>query len=558
MVKSSPKIEKTQGSSEELSLEDTGKRPRKAFRRHNREVWDWKSSNTSGSVLVELNSMCSSHVAYSYLANIISVRGDLQIEAMVASPSKWARVFLNGHRLVRRVLWSMVSPHFRVYRSFGASDVIGPTVKGSRSRRRKARAVAGSFLSQVASKTDFLVLRVENVQVGDLIYDSFLAKYKVATADLTSRQFQDFFQQSLSDFIYWCDVFDSGRVQAVVVSHSVYSLAIPARVAISRGASAFVANGAWVYSLSKKFLGTFRETAHYPSIAKQLDPSEIQAGCQVASERLGRRLGGESGVDMPYSSGSSFDANHKDRVLPKTDKPKVVIVSHAFFDAPNARGVSLFPDFWEWLDFLADFSGSVDYDWFVKPHPDAGDDAAILDDFCDRHPEFTQLPVSTSHHQLIRDGVTAVLSVYGTVGSELPLLGVPVINASNNSFHEAYDFCFHADSVTAYEDLLRSIPSLPRPGPRERQKLLEFYFLHHIFTNKNLFFNDWSKLWKKSNGRMVKATPRAYDIFLDAFSREVHTDLVSRISAFIDSRAYRLDGSGMLIPSKEHGLKVSR
>lgn len=502
--------------------------------------------------------MCSSHVAYSYLANIISVRGNVRIEAMVASPSKWARVFLNLPRLVRRFLGSMVSPHFRVYKSFGASDVIGPTVKGSRSRRRKVRQVARSLFSQVPSKSDFLTISVENVQVGDLIYDSFLAKYKVATADLTSRQFQDFFQQCLSDFIYWCDVFDSGRVQAVVVSHSVYSLAIPARVAISRGAAAFVANGAWIYRLSEEFVRNFQETAHYPSIVNQLDTNEVKFGTQVADERLNRRLGGEPGVDMLYSSVSAFGAADKNRVLPQNEKPKVVIASHSFFDAPHARGISLFPDFWEWLEFLADFSEGVDYEWFIKPHPDVSKYEAILANFCEQYPQFVQLPISTSHHQLVRDGVTAVLTVYGTVGAEFPLLGVPVINASHSSPHEAYNFCFHADNLAAYEELLQQIPSLPTPGPIERQKLLEFYFVHHVFFNKNLFFEDWPKLWQKSNGALIKGTPQAYEIFLDAFSREVHTDLVSRISAFLDSSAYRLDGSGILIPSKEHGLKVSR
>lgn len=539
-------------------MKDDGRRARTVFMQHNRKVWCGNGSNAGPIVLVEMNSMYSSHVAYAYLANVISDSGDAQIRAMIASPSKVHRYLLSLPSAVRRLLLLVADSHFRVYHSFGTSNVIGPSIKGSRARRKRARQVSEGFLSQSPSKSDFLTFSLGDVQVGDLIYDSFLKKYKVATADLTSRRFHDFFRRSVSDSMYWCEIFDSGRVQAVVVSHSVYSLAIPARIAISRGSAAFVANGAWIYRLSEEFARNFQETAHYPSVANQLDTKEIKFGTQVADERLNRRLGGEPGVDMLYSSVSAFGAADNNRVLPQNKKPKVVIASHSFFDAPHARGISLFPDFWEWLEFLADFSEGVDYEWFIKPHPDVSKNEVILADFCEQYPQFVQLPISTSHHQLVRDGVTAVLTVYGTVGAEFPLLGVPVINASHSSPHEAYNFCFHADTLSAYEGLLRAIPSLPVPGPTERQELLEFYFLHHVFFNKNLFFEDWAKLWHKPNGTRIKDTPQAYEFFIDAFSAEAHANLASRISAFLDSGAYRLDGSGMLIPSKEHGLKVSR
>lgn len=538
-------------------MKDDGRRARTVFMQHNRKVWCGNGSNAGPSVLVEMNSMYSSHVAYAYLANVISDSGDAQIRAMIASPSKVQRYLLSLPSAVRRLLLLAADSHFRVYHSFGTSNVIGPSIKGSRARRKRARQVSEGFLSQSPSKSDFLTFSLGDVQVGDLIYDSFLKKYKVATADLTSRRFHDFFRRSVSDSMYWCEIFDSGRVRAVVVSHSAYLLALPARVAISRDVAAFQANGAWIYQLSTEFPRNFQETLHYPSIARQLDSKEFTSGCKVAEERITRRFGGEPGVDIP-SHVSVFGAVDNRHVLPQNDRTKIVIASPSFFDAPHAHGNTLFADFWEWVEFLGNFSKSVDYDWFIKPHPDVANNEAIVASFCENHPLFTLLPNHTPHHQLVHDGVNAVLTVRGTVGSEFPLLGVPVINASIRSPHIAYSFCFHADTLSAYEGLLRAIPSLPVPGPTERQELLEFYFLHHVFFNKNLFFEDWAKLWHKPNGTRIKDTPQAYEFFIDAFSAEAHANLVSRISAFLDSGAYRLDGSGMLIPSKEHGLKVSR
>ena len=59
------------------------------------------------------------------------------------------------------------------------------------------------------------------------------------------------------------------------------------------------------------------------------------------------RLGGKVGVDMGYSSKSSFSKKkNKAKVLKKNKKIKVLIATHCFLDAPNAIG-KLFSDFYD-------------------------------------------------------------------------------------------------------------------------------------------------------------------------------------------------------------------
>ena len=64
------------------------------------------------------------------------------------------------------------------------------------------------------------------------------------------------------------------------------------------------------------------------------------------------RLGGKVGVDMGYSSKSSFSKNKNKAKVLKNKKIKVLIATHCFLDAPNAIGKLLFSDFYEWLEFL--------------------------------------------------------------------------------------------------------------------------------------------------------------------------------------------------------------
>ena len=96
-------------------------------------------------------------------------------------------------------------------------------------------------------------------------------------------------------------------------------------------------------SLKKKFLS--------------LSSYEKKIGLAEAKRRINLRLKGKVGVDMGYSSKSSFSLKKKSKhVLKKNNKIKILIATHCFLDAPNAIGKLLFSDFYEWLKFLAEYS----------------------------------------------------------------------------------------------------------------------------------------------------------------------------------------------------------
>ena len=53
------------------------------------------------------------------------------------------------------------------------------------------------------------------------------------------------------------------------------------------------------------------------------------------------------------------------RLIKKNDNVKILIAPHDFFDAVHIYGETLFEDFYEWLNFLGQFS-KTNYDWYIK------------------------------------------------------------------------------------------------------------------------------------------------------------------------------------------------
>jgi hypothetical protein len=264
-----------------------------------------------------------------------------------------------------------------------------------------------------------------------------------------------------------------------------------------------------------------------------LTAEEQAEAVQLATRQLERRLHGEVGVDMPYATKSAFGAPRARRVLTPSDRIKVLICTHCFFDNPHAYGGMLFVDFVEWLQYLGRISQRTDYDWYLKTHPDPLPGTletihGILADF----PNITVLPEETSHHQLAAEGLDFALTVYGSIGHEYPALGVQVINAGYNP-HVAYGFNWHPRSIAEYEHYLLNLKTLRKDiDPRE---MAEFYYMHHYYRfDDDLMFDSYRQMELDLRPE-DRIGPVVYSYFLERFTARKHRAIIDTTEAFIDS-----------------------
>ena len=102
-----------------------------------------------------------------------------------------------------------------------------------------------------------------------------------------------------------------------------------------------------------------------------------------------------------------------------------MICTHDFFDAVHYHGKSIFPDFYEWLLFLGEFSKSTNFDWYIKNHPKYSGKFKlyqpksdnIVKKFLKENKHIKLLPNNLSNKQIIKEGLNIVLTVYGSVAS---------------------------------------------------------------------------------------------------------------------------------------------
>lgn len=504
---------------------------------HNRRVFSraGKGNSRAPEVLIELNLTRSAHIAYSYLATVLADLSDAKIVAYSPLPLKGIKQRLDFY--INRLAGK---EPFGTYRSFGTVGFFAITL--SKKHKVKAESIYRSVFPTLKTKWDVEALTIEGVRVGDLIYDHYLMEYKRPTVELNSLEFQKFLLESIGLFVFWDEYIKTHDVRAINVSHCVYNLAMPLRLAVRNKIPVYQATVTHVYKLTEKNLFAYNDFFYFKEQFAALPPAVRKAGISQAESRIDRRFSGEVGVDMSYSTKSAYGEARHARLLRETDRPKILIATHCFFDSPHSYGDNVFPDFYEWLDFLGKMTEVTDYDWYIKTHPDyLPGTKEVIDGFIEKYPRLTLLPSDASHMQLVAEGIGLTLTVYGTIAFEYAALGIPVISASQSNPHIAYDFSLHAKNVVEYERLLKNFPQ--QAFEIDKQQVYEYYFMRHIFNTENIFFPDYDKAVDDLGGYYGQFEPKVFDRWQKDWSPALHESINKALNRFIASGDFRMDYS---------------
>ena len=499
-------------------------------------VSEGASDRHASVVLTEVNSFASGYIAYSYLTNILAKKHKARIVGYIGRqlrPFTWIKVH------IRKML--NVYP-YSVYRSFGVREFI--YVRTNRGQVDQVEEVYRSIVKKLETKRDIENIEIKGILVGDLIYDSCLRDFRVPTIDPKAENFLKHLRSAIETFFYWEAYFQQHKVCAVLVSHSVYIGAILARLSIQKNIPVYETHIQFCYYLNKDRPLPYKEHLFFPEEFSGLPKSVQEDGLQEAKARLKKRFSGEKDIDMVWVSSSAYGKDlYKDtRIIRESDNSKVLIFAHCFFDAPHFWGENIFPDFYEWLTFLGEMSEKTDYDWYLKTHPDElPGSVKVVDDLLRRYPKITLIPSNSSHHQVIAEGISTVLTIYGTVGFEYAALGIPVINCSNNNPHIRYDFNLHPTSVDEYTQAIMGIKDIVLDI--DISKVYEYYYMKNIYYgNQNIFLN-YQKALESVGGYHGQFTPEIYKYWNDGFSIDKHNSIVKLLTEFVDLKKYSTCGS---------------
>lgn len=420
----------------------------------------------------------------------------------------------------------------KIYKSFNTSKHIVPLLNPKQKKIRNK--YYQKVITNLQAKKDVFQLKILDIWVGIDIYETYLRRYFKQTIILNDPRLHDMIKEGIGLVIFWRDYFIKHKVKAVIISHDCYlHYNVVAKVAYGKKIPVYLPNIRGIYYADKPF-SPYNHFPKYRKMFSLLPKNEKIKAINWAKGQLNKRLRGEIGIDMEYSTKSAFHKNKSAKsVLRANNKIKILICSHCFYDNPHGYGGMFFLDFYEWLNFLGKISRKTNYDWYLKIHPDPlpGNQEIIIN-IMTKYPHITLISHQTSHWQIASEGIDFVFTIYGSVGHEYPLFGVQVINSGYNP-RVAYDFNWHAKSLKEYKYLIYNLGKLKKKIILN--DIYEFYYMHHNYDfADDLILKSYRKCMeslsvKKRNG------PDIYGYFLNELTNKKHQNIIHKMNIFIES-----------------------
>ena len=479
-----------------------------------------KKSDSKSLILIEYFRYKASIIPFYYFSTILQKKYNSTLMLYLPNfPSKKLFFFINFEKLIFFSLYNL-------YKLFGVEGIILP-------KEKKYKHKFYSVYSNIKLKKDILNIKIDQILIGDLIYDDFLRSNDYVTLDYKSDKFKTHLEKSISLFYFWKNFLKKNKVQSIINSHNTYLIGLLPRIGVSLKIPVYKVGPSNAYKTDKKHLYTFDDRKNSKKYFKLL-PKKIQKKYLSLSEKnlLSQFIGKKPNNDFI------------ERIIniKKTNKTKILIASHCFNDAVHIYGNFIFNDFHEWIEYLAKFSKKTDYEWIVKIHPSEFDrNIKKMIKYKNKFSNLRILPKNYTNVEVLKLGITAVLTVYGTVGREYPIFNIPVINASTQNPHSEFNFNYHINSVKSYEKILKNINKLKINPYKCKKDIFEYYSMK--YSNYNIIDEFRTKILK-TKYRNIKFKEEIEDNVLENWSAQFNLERDHQIKKdilnFINSKQIRM------------------
>ena len=253
------------------------------FVKHNSKVFDNKKTKTKNIILFEQGEAASNLIAYSYLASTLQDIHDARIV------SYFPRVPRNP---LRKLIWWYKSSNnyysTKLFQSFGSNYLLIPAL--DKKLKEKSIAIYQDKIKSINNKVQLEDLSINDIVFGDLIYDYYLNYYNKVTVDLDSTDFKNHLKYCIKCIVFWQDFIENNSVKAINTSHTVYTNAIPIRIAVHYGIDSFQVHATQAYRLNKENYFAYKEFLAYKNDFIKLDPIRQSNGIEQAKERINKRF----------------------------------------------------------------------------------------------------------------------------------------------------------------------------------------------------------------------------------------------------------------------------
>lgn len=340
---------------------------------------------------------------------------------------------------------------------------------------------AKKILLTIDSKKKLQKLKINNLLVGDLIYDTYLRFNNKVTVEFNDSFLVEVVAKTLSSIEKLKIIKKNYEFKFFFTNQLAYIYhGLPTRfLKHDTKVKNFMWTSGSFYSTVSKYFYSYNFLKYNKIFKKCVDNKKkaYKDSLQLLKSKFSGKILDQENF-MPISVYNNSRLKLKKKIIG-------VVFLHCFVDSPTSRGKCIFDDFHDWtLNTLNFFnSNSLDKYIAIKPHPDGKPPSFdFIEKLKKKYPNFIWLNPKTSNKLIFKKKPLFGISVMGTVLHELAFHKILPISAGEHAAI-AYNFVKTAKSKKNYFQILKLALKnkfLYKPSKKE---ILEWVYMTYLYDN---------------------------------------------------------------------------
>lgn len=393
------------------------------------------------------------------------------------------------------------------------------------------RRDAAALLAATKSADDVLAWEVPGRVPASLIYDGILKRQRLASLDVTRRDFPSLTIEALTGIARARALLDAHDFKLVVISHPLnFTYGTIADQALRRGIPVILPFGLFGVTRMVHMRRPEDLTAFYdrPSRAEMdaLPADRAQALREVGRRYMAGRMGGKADdLASVYAYQKNAAAIDRDGLCRRFGwdpaKPIVGFYASNWYDWPHQLGMTQFRDFLDWTEATFRVAAETTaVNWLFKPHPcEDWFGGVALSDILARLPGAAHIGIAEKswNNAAVMGCLDALVTYHGTAGVEFACLGKPVLVPDRGKYEDCGFVRVAADRAD-YLDLLRRNwwNETDREDARRRAEIFTGWWFCAPSWQGGFILADDSR-----QDELYRIIPRLLDEHPDAVRREI-------------------------------------
>lgn len=335
--------------------------------------------------------------------------------------------------------------------------------------------------------SDILNINVENILIGDLIYDTYLRYYHKPTIYEINSNLKYLIRISLDIFYSFKEFIKTHKIQALVQVYTAYiTHGITSRLCLNSGIKVFcVASDSYIIQ------EVTNEFPYHGINHSRFSVDSIISDEDLEMSKIMLELRFNGGVDNATSymkSSSYFESNNYEILKQLFNKKQrnIVIYTHDFFDSPHINRSLQFDDLYRFLEVTLMFLDTVENaSVFIKIHPNGllgADNIAKQLVVSFNNPNFYILDTDVSNLDIIKLNPDIIGTARGTIGVEMAYFSIPVVALYDNIYIN-FDFVHNCNTIEEYFSVLSG--EIKPNCNFDKLNIFKFYYQAYLQNRKD-------------------------------------------------------------------------